>query len=117
MEKIKSNQSRINSYLNSGERVQKSIFGTFSLASEQMTPSQKGILCATNERLFFIGEEEQQSISVIDYYKIEAVNELAQDVAEISFYYDGKQHTMSFIEEGDLSSFNHFVLDRMEIKS
>lgn len=107
----------MNSLLNTGERIQKSIFGTYQQMNDSSC-SQKGILCATNEKIYFLPQDIASNFSTMDYYKIESVdfNEPAE-VAEMSIQYNGTRHTMSLIEEGDAIDFNHFVLDRMEIKS
>lgn len=118
MEIIKSNISRINALLSSGERIQKSIFGSFLHIAGHEEQSQKGILCATNERLYFFPENLDLQCSKMDYYKIEAIDFIELPKAtEMAIHYNGSRHTMSFIEEGDAGDFNHFVLDRMEIKS
>lgn len=118
MENIKGNISRMNALLNNGERIQKSIFGSFLQIAEHETQAQKGILYATNMRLYFLPQNSELKYSTMDYFKIEAVDlvELPKTI-EMAIHYDGHKHTMSFIEEGDAGDFNHFVLDRMEIKS
>lgn len=118
MEIIKANMSRMNALLNNGERIQKSIFGSFLQSVSYEAQAQKGILCATNERLYFFPENIDLQCSKMDYYKIEAIDFIDLPKAhEMAIHYNGSRHTMSFIEEGDAGDFNHFVLDRMEIKS
>lgn len=118
MENIKINIPRLNSLLSNGERIQKSIFGSFQQIVGPDSPVQKGILCATNERLYFLPENIELQCSTMDYYKIEAVDFIQPPKAiEMAIHYNGNRHSMSFIEEGDASDLNHFILDRMEIKS
>lgn len=86
--------------------------------SSTSSNSQKGLLCATNEKIYFLPADLTSDFSTMDYYKIEAVDFIQPpEATEMSIQYNGTRHTMSFIEEGDAIDFNHFVLDRMEIKS
>lgn len=114
MNNIRSNALKLQPFLNQGERIQKSLFGTFQQEKNANSIPQKGILCATNERIFFYSDEVVQSFSVLDYYKIDAVDLLP---LAMSLHHEGMSTTLSFIEEGDIGDFNHFVLDRMIIKS
>lgn len=111
MENLKIALDRMNPYLNRGERIQSSLLGMFNFATS--TP-QKGILCATNERICLFFEE---NFSALDYYKIEALESDESILNELTLHYGEQSHKISLIEEGDLLAFNHFVLDRMEIKS
>lgn len=114
MENIKNNLKKITPMLNKGERIQKSLFGTFKEIENEHFIPRKGILCATNERVCFYSEEVKNSFSALDYYQIDAVDVLP---LELSFLHNGIHHTISSIEEGDIDDFNHFLLDRMVIKS
>ncbi|GEK30146.1 hypothetical protein KZO01_04550 [Kurthia zopfii] len=111
MENLKIALDRMNPYLNRGERIQSSLLGMFNFATS--TP-QKGILYATNERICLFSEE---NFSVLDYYKIDAIESDEMISNELTLHYGGQIHKISLIEEGDTLAFNHFVLDRMEIKS
>lgn len=118
MDNIKNNIGRITSLLNNGERIQKSILGTYQQLSNNGSESQKGVLYATNEKIYFLPLDLASNFSTMDYYKIEAIDFVQPpNDTEMSIQYNGNRHTMSFIEEGDAIDFNHFVLDRMEIKS
>ncbi|MBQ0138801.1 MAG: hypothetical protein KBT36_05860 [Kurthia sp.] len=114
MENIKNNLRKITPLLNKGERIQKSLFGTFQELENENSIPIKGILCATNERICFYSEEIDHSFSALDYYKIDSVDILP---SQLSLLHEGIQHSITFIEEGDLHDFNHYVLDRMEIKA
>lgn len=115
MEKIKNSLKKITPLLNKGERIQKSLFGTFQELENEYFIPRKGILCATNERICFYSDETaQQSFSELDYYQIDSVDVLP---LELAFLHNGIQHKISSIEEGNLADFNHFILERMVIKS
>lgn len=114
MENIKQNLKKITPLLNKGERIQKSLFGTFQELENEKSVPRKGLLCATNERICFYSEEIDHSFSALDYYKIDSVDLFP---SELFLHHEGIQHAITFIEEGDINDFNHYVLDRMEIKA
>lgn len=114
---IKQALTLLHPYLNTGERIQKSILGMYQQQSATNSNPKKGILCATNERLCFFTDDTEQSFSALDYYTIEAVDFTEDQAKIITFTCNGQTSIMSLIEEGDANDFNHFVLDRMKIKS
>ncbi|GEK33800.1 PH domain-containing protein [Kurthia sibirica] len=117
MNNIKQAVSLLQPHLNSGERIQKSILGMYQQLTAVNSTPKKGILCATNERLCFFSNDMEQPVTSFDYYKLEAVDLTEDQTIILTLTCNGETSIMSFIEEGDAADFNHFVLDRMEIKS